>query len=860
MRKLKNSFIICILCFFLPLTIKCQVFNPWGKGEFKGRIAWSSDGNYCDEDDWGASPVALAIFAEFGVKDKLVHFDYNNIMPITDKEWERQHAISVLGAATRYGYSKDIFVDCQKDLKAAVNSIAKAINASSADNPLYFILAGPMEVPLLGIQKADPEKLKFITCISHNAWNDGYMDYISRKQTTDKKVEFNKRDIISMGINWIQITDQNQFLRTSPRNTTSYIEPEWRPWFWMRDSKDPNLRFIFERLMHYKRADCSDAGMAYFLMTGDEEGDIDKLKSLLENKIVPKPLQSRTIIRMEAENFEKFQNFDVFRERGISQHLSIMYSGETEGYISTKFKEIYSPLNSDYDVEFRIHSESGSEAEFCLYVNGEMTAERWKASGTGTWHTETIRDIPVAYGDEISIKVISKIPGIIKLDYIQLTDRIQKNPFTRRIADPLDDPNALPGQIIIAGDRPGYLKYNGIPGPAYLCGPDNPETFAYDDFGHYNTRKDSGQEEMIKVMDEAGVNAFHFIIWKMQKTNIKGEGNDLHNPFIDNDPSKELDQKVLDKWDKWLDLLKEAGITVHLEFYDDATDVEMIGWKLDDAGNLHPDEHRFITGIVNKFKHHKNIIWGIEESLNKPPRERVTHFKKIADIIAETDNHNHPIHLSFVIPNDPEGDDPENPATPDDFKDHPNARLVSWLHIHKHDENIEAQYEEYLKYYLRDFRNFIVMTNETFRHPNRGSDFSRKYVWACAMTGMHKLIPSHRPNITRDLIHLQEDGYVASFMEKTDFHTMWHRNDLAAGSAKWVLANPGNSYILYTYDYQDNMGLIGMFQGWYDLLWLDTETGETVWQRNILAKWGENTWKKPPTIGNEIALYVRKRY
>lgn len=45
--------------------------------EFKGRIAWSADGNFNDEDDWAASPLALAIFAEFGMKEKLVHFDYN---------------------------------------------------------------------------------------------------------------------------------------------------------------------------------------------------------------------------------------------------------------------------------------------------------------------------------------------------------------------------------------------------------------------------------------------------------------------------------------------------------------------------------------------------------------------------------------------------------------------------------------------------------------------------------------------------------------------------------------------------------------------------------------------------------------
>jgi hypothetical protein len=36
----------------------------------------------------------------------------------------------------------------------------------------------------------------------------------------------------------------------------------------------------------------------------------------------------------------------------------------------------------------------------------------------------------------------------------------------------------LPGQIIVAGQSPGHLKYNGG-GPAFLCGPDNPEDFLF---------------------------------------------------------------------------------------------------------------------------------------------------------------------------------------------------------------------------------------------------------------------------------------------------------------------------------------------------------------------------------------------
>ena len=42
--------------------------RPYADGQFKGRIAYSCDGNHNDRDDWIASPVTLAILAESGVK------------------------------------------------------------------------------------------------------------------------------------------------------------------------------------------------------------------------------------------------------------------------------------------------------------------------------------------------------------------------------------------------------------------------------------------------------------------------------------------------------------------------------------------------------------------------------------------------------------------------------------------------------------------------------------------------------------------------------------------------------------------------------------------------------------------------
>jgi hypothetical protein len=139
--------------------------GPFDGRTFKGRIAFSSDGNYNDEDDWGAFPAAMAILEAFGLTGKLVHVDYCNILKGNDPRFYREMKTSVLGSAERYRVPASILYDCQTDLPGAVESIKRAVNASSAEDPLYFVLAGPMEVPCLGILQSDPEKRKYVYCM-----------------------------------------------------------------------------------------------------------------------------------------------------------------------------------------------------------------------------------------------------------------------------------------------------------------------------------------------------------------------------------------------------------------------------------------------------------------------------------------------------------------------------------------------------------------------------------------------------------------------------------------------------------------------------------------------------------------------
>jgi hypothetical protein len=831
--------------------------RPFDGKDFKGRIAFSSDGNYNDEDDWGAFPVAVALLDAFGVTDKLVHVDYCNILAKNDPRFYREMSESVLGSAERYNIPRSILFDCQKNLDGAIESIKNAINASSADDPLYYVLAGPMEAPFRGIEKSDPEKRKYVYCISHSVWNDGYT-------RSDRDLHtHNKRDVIRSGINWIQCKDGNRNLAHSGGVGKRSTPQQWSLYHWLRDAGDPRLRWIFTRLEAEGRADISDATMTYFLLTGNEDANLAKLKNLLDAKKMPHIAKQRSNVRIEAENFRHLDGYKVeYSGRNVSHRLNVTLPSIRTGAIRTTFNNIYA-VSGPYDVDIRYFANKDGRCQLGLYFNGIQKGTSWFASGDDeAWRTQTISDVPVKAGDEIAVEVCGDSGECGKLDYVQLNYRGEafgtagsaKSRFTA--TGGLDDPDALPGQIIVVGKNPGYLKFNGG-GPVYLCGPDNPEDFLFRGKLNPDGTRSGPQMEIIETIGKSGANAFHFQMTRMRRCNIKDEGDDTHCPFIDHDPSKPLNEKVLDQWDTWLDALEERGIIVHLEFYNDATDVERMGWTLDENGNLHPNERRFLEGIVKRFKHHKNIIWGIEESCNKLPRARVAHFKKISQLIAETDDRNHPIVQSFVTAETHEGDMHPDGVMSGDFRDDPHIDIVTWLHVPPHGKDYEAQHRAYLKYAEIDNDRFIAMKNETEYHRvNRTT--SRIQTWACVLTGMHALEAQHNPARRDRRDRVVDDGKVVAFMEQTDWHMMKPHDHLAAGSTKWVLANPGNSYIAYTYNYSEPMGLKSMTAGTYDLKWFDTVDGDTVMQTGVSVSAGDVIWNKPDSIGREVALYVKR--
>jgi hypothetical protein len=266
----------------ISLFIIAMAFAAFCQFNVKGRIALSSDGNYHDRDDICATAVTIAIFASAGVADQLVYYGHSDHIWETNAGREEEMRKSSEETAKKYGgFNMDVFFNAKQETSDAINALAAEINASSADDPLWLIGAGPMEVIGRAINKSQQNKRQFVTVISHSNWNN--------EHAAEQHNGYHFNDFPGMGAKTKKIKDQNGGLN----------EP-YSDFHWMRDSNNPNLKWLWDRgqAADKDKYDCSDCGMAYWLITGgmnggDENGNPQKVKTLLEN---PTPIQFSDIL------------------------------------------------------------------------------------------------------------------------------------------------------------------------------------------------------------------------------------------------------------------------------------------------------------------------------------------------------------------------------------------------------------------------------------------------------------------------------------------------------------------------------------------------------------------------------------
>ena len=400
------------------------------------------------------------------------------------------------------------------------------------------------------------------------------------------------------------------------------------------------------------------------------------------------------------------------------------------------------------------------------------------------------------------------------------------------VLDPLrnsgaEDPSEG-GRIVVDSENRRWLKRKGG-GAFFMCGPGDPEDFLYRGKLRPDGTRDGDQMALIEKMKGTGANC----IYLMAVRSHGGDGEKTHNPFVNNDPGKGVNAKVLEQWERWFARMDKNGIVIYFFFYDDSARV----WRT--ADKLGNQEREFIRAIVDRFEHHKNLIWCVAEEYQEAfSPERV---KNIAAEIRRADNYVHAIAVHKL--------------SGLDFSEFADERNIDQFAIQYNKSSADELHAGMVSAWKRARGRYSLNMSEAAGH-GTGKE-ARLKSWACAMGGAYVMI------LEMDIAgtpksDLEDCGRLVRFFEGTNFNEMAPHDELRFGGTKYVLAKPGDSYIAYAPNLKGKIGLKEIKAGRYDFRWFDCASGQEVPQKAVRVAGGNQSWDRPKGIGKELAVYIKR--
>jgi hypothetical protein len=269
----------------LTISISAQTINPP-----TGRVAIIADGNSPDPDDLGGTAVSIALLRASGLEDRLVHYSHScdliRVDRISGKAEVERHALMQSACdvtARRWGGFEHLtFFDAKWQMDATIKDLAKAINASTAEDPLWIIEAGEPDIIGFALDATPKEKHQFVKLVTHHPANDNAGDFYTWQQMLD------------FGVEEVRIPDQNIDLKVD-------IEK----WEWARIHPDPRIQQVWvqgkiaevDDVVKFQKGywDCSDAGMVLYWITGAnvndglKTGTVDDVKKILLDFVESNP-------------------------------------------------------------------------------------------------------------------------------------------------------------------------------------------------------------------------------------------------------------------------------------------------------------------------------------------------------------------------------------------------------------------------------------------------------------------------------------------------------------------------------------------------------------------------------------------
>ena len=355
------------------------------------------------------------------------------------------------------------------------------------------------------------------------------------------------------------------------------------------------------------------------------------------------------------------------------------------------------------------------------------------------------------------------------------------------------------------------VTVNGYPKPVLLCGPGDPEDFFY---------KNTSQSLNTMISNKA------------KTTYITAYGKD----FVGSPGTGVALDATLNTWAGLMDQLEDAGVTTVFFFFDDGYSLPS-GWLSGDGPK-----------IVNKLKNRANgtprklLIWSVAEEYSEGLSDQ--QVKDVAAMIKANDANGHVIGVHQLG------------GTAFKFNSDPNLKMFL---MQLNNDNIDTMNSLVNTAWTANPGKILNMA-ENIDHALDSRTVVRQRNWAAIMGGA-SIVQVHKMGGTgtgfnNDPTKYTDCNNLTNFMESTRVNFMAPNNGLKAGSTEWVLAEPGFSYVLYTRN-GGNPGLTGMSSGTYTLTWMDAVSGTKVSETKSVGS-GTQTFLKPSSIGNELALYLAK--
>ncbi len=427
------------------------------------------------------------------------------------------------------------------------------------------------------------------------------------------------------------------------------------------------------------------------------------------------------------------------------------------------------------------------------------------------------------HGGIRAMVVLPSLDLIVSWNDTRIEGRDRENEALRLLLDAVVEPK---GHAVSSADPSPRSSRPQL----FLCGPGDPEGFLYRGTLNPDGTRAGDQMQLIEKLAPTGANC----IYLMAIRSHGGDGDPTHNPFVRNDPAQGMNAKVLDQWEQWFAEMDRHGIVMYLFIYDD----DALVWNTgDEVGDR---EREFLQTLVNRFKHHKHLVWCVaEEYGEKLSAERV---RWIARLIRDEDDRGHSIavHKNDGLDFSEFADDP----CIDQFAIQYNVETAEQLHAGVVQARREAK------------GRYSVNLSEAADW-GAGAE-SRRKCWACAMGGASVMVLGMDIAST-PASDLEDCGTVVRFFQMVaDLSSMEPRDELAHAGTQYVLAGPGESYVIYASKPQAQVGLKGMTAGTYSFRWLDCASGRTVVQELVRVLAGDGTWARPEGIGDEVAVYLRR--